>query len=239
LPAFIEYLEMMEALDLPVEASKVEQEDAVRMMTMHGAKGLQYDLVIASNMAKGRFPLETTHNEPLIPKDLLPGLKEEIASWGDIPQDEREKRITGYEKQMLRYEERRLCYVAWTRAKKELVLTYAAEYGRSQGGPSTFLEEIGYRENKDCAYAQDNDELSAAVAPDSPHERHKAALKDQLIKSLDTDTLAENIERLVKYAACREKKPIDYKAAFKDVSVSEEEMKEHLARAKTTIVPRL
>jgi DNA helicase-2/ATP-dependent DNA helicase PcrA len=41
-------------------------------------------------------------------------------------------------------EERRLCYVAFTRAKRRLTVTWAAErYGRDSDGPSRFIAEAG------------------------------------------------------------------------------------------------
>ena len=86
-------------------------EDAVVMMTMHSAKGLEFPTVFVVGMEEGIFP--------------------GIRSIGD--QEEME-------------EERRLCYVALTRARERLYLTCAGQrmlFGRtSTNRPSRFAGEI-------------------------------------------------------------------------------------------------
>lgn len=88
-----------------------EDSDAVRLMTIHTAKGLEFPVVFLVGMEEGIFP----HNRSL-------GSEKEIE------------------------EERRLCYVALTRAKRELILTYCETrmvYGETkEGEPSRFLYEI-------------------------------------------------------------------------------------------------
>lgn len=88
-------------------------EDSVTIMTMHGAKGLEFPVVFITGMEEGVFP----HNRAIHSLEL----------------DEME-------------EERRLCYVAITRAKEQIYLTRARErmlYGRANyNAPSRFLREI-------------------------------------------------------------------------------------------------
>ena len=85
--------------------------DAVVMMTMHAAKGLEFPHVFLVGAEEGLFP--------------------SIRSIGDDEAME---------------EERRLCYVAITRAMKSLTVTYAAQrmlYGRTSSNKlSRFVEEI-------------------------------------------------------------------------------------------------
>ena len=86
-------------------------EDAVVMMTMHSAKGLEFPVVFVVGMEEGIFP----------------GMR----SIGEAEEME---------------EERRLCYVALTRAKEKLHLTCANQrmlFGRtSSNRPSRFAGEI-------------------------------------------------------------------------------------------------
>ena len=86
-------------------------EDAVVMMTMHAAKGLEFPVVFVVGMEEGIFP----------------GMR----TIGDAEEME---------------EERRLCYVALTRAKQRLYLTCAGQrmlFGRtSSNRPSRFAGEI-------------------------------------------------------------------------------------------------
>ena len=88
-----------------------EGDDAVVMMTMHSAKGLEFPNVFLVGFEDGLFP----------------GMR----AIGDMEEME---------------EERRLCYVAITRAKKNLTISYAKQrmlYGRSNASlPSRFLREI-------------------------------------------------------------------------------------------------
>ena len=88
-----------------------ENEEAVVLMTMHCAKGLEFDTVFISGFEEGLFPSAQAIGEP-----------------------------DGVE------EERRLCYVAMTRAKRKLYITGAQTrmlYGRTNICiPSRFLKEI-------------------------------------------------------------------------------------------------
>ena len=86
-------------------------DDAVVMMTMHAAKGLEFPSVFLVGFEDGLFP----------------GMR----AIGDHEEME---------------EERRLCYVAITRAKRKLTISYARQrmlYGRTSAAmPSRFLKEI-------------------------------------------------------------------------------------------------
>jgi DNA helicase-2/ATP-dependent DNA helicase PcrA len=88
-----------------------ESDDAVVMMTMHSAKGLEFPHVFLVGCEDGLFP----------------GMR----AIGDAEEME---------------EERRLCYVAITRAKQTLTITHARQrmiYGRTSAAlPSRFLKEI-------------------------------------------------------------------------------------------------
>ncbi len=90
-----------------------DQEDRVSLMTIHNAKGLEFDLVLLAGFEEGLLP----HSRS------LDGGRNALE------------------------EERRLCYVAITRARKRLVILHAAT--RTVAGvlgsprmPSRFLEEI-------------------------------------------------------------------------------------------------
>ena len=92
------------------EADKLTGEGRVTLMTLHNAKGLEYDHVFVVGMEEGTFP----HARSLDEQNLE--------------------------------EERRLCYVGITRARKTLTLTYArirTTYGeREYQMASRFLSEI-------------------------------------------------------------------------------------------------
>ena len=86
--------------------------DKVKLMTVHAAKGLEFDNVFVISLNDGIFPSNRTIEE---------------------------RQLSGLE------EERRLCYVAITRAKKRLFLTNSESYSHEGAVkmPSRFLEEMG------------------------------------------------------------------------------------------------
>ncbi len=100
---------LIQAGDDPPTADIDPDADAVAVMTVHKAKGLEFPVVYLPGLVSGRFPA-TGRREPLaLPLELV----NETLPEGD------------YQLQ----EERRLFYVGMTRARDELVLTHAADYG--------------------------------------------------------------------------------------------------------------
>jgi DNA helicase-2/ATP-dependent DNA helicase PcrA len=109
-PAFVEHLELMrEAGDDPAVAEAERDDDAVQVLTVHKAKGLEFPLVLIVGCAEERFPVRRRSHRLDLPAEL----EREAAVGGDAHLQE----------------ERRLFYVAMTRARDELVLTSAADYG--------------------------------------------------------------------------------------------------------------
>jgi len=204
LETFIDYLEILDKVGVEIEASKITDVNAVRLMTIHAVKGLEFEKVIVTNLSEDRFPITRTQNEPLIPKELNPDIKIYLEKHGIDPEDT--DAIKEYEKKILLLEERRLCYVALTRAKKELIITYARSYNAEEDSTnvSDFLKEINYKENPDIEYIVDNDELCTIFAPNSRFEQYKGILKKQLIESLDSDEIEVLLSRLLTYHAVRE-----------------------------------
>lgn len=112
-PAFVAHLELLrEAGDDPAEAEADPGDDAIQVLTAHKAKGLEFGVVVIVGCAETRFPVQR-RREPLeLPAELL---REELS---------------GGDPHLL--EERRLFYVGMTRAKDELLLTSAADYGSAR-----------------------------------------------------------------------------------------------------------
>lgn len=211
LTSFIKYLEILEKLGVEVDASKIKDINAVRLMTMHAVKGLEFDKVIVTNLADNRFPIERTANEPLIPKDLNPDIKRYLDS-NTFEDDEKDEAIREYEKHTLLLEERRLCYVSFTRAKSDLIITYARSYNKEEDSTSAslFLNEIDYTNNGDVSIVKDNEEKCTIFAPCSMFEQYKSMLKKQLVESLDIDDINALMSRLITYHAVREGKVMKY-----------------------------
>ncbi|MCC6831641.1 MAG: UvrD-helicase domain-containing protein [Thermoleophilia bacterium] len=101
----------LEEIALQSDADLVDQGTGqVTLMTVHNAKGLEFDVVLMTGMEEGVFP----HMRSDTPESLE--------------------------------EERRLCYVGMTRARRRLILTHAETRamhgGRDYKLPSRFLSEI-------------------------------------------------------------------------------------------------
>ena len=86
-----------------------------------------------------RLPTKYQKDKFSIPKELLKGVQSKF--------DEKELHIQ---------EERRLFYVAITRAKEKLIITYAKRYGenKTDSKPSRFLTEIDYQQNENIDFQQ-------------------------------------------------------------------------------------
>jgi len=99
--------------------------DVVNVMTIHASKGLEFRYVFLVNLIEGRFPSRARSEAIPIPEELsAPRLQTE-----GNPHVE---------------EERRLFYVALTRARDELFLLHAEDYGGARARkPSRFLAELG------------------------------------------------------------------------------------------------
>lgn len=108
-------------LDFDVETGP----DMVKIMTVHSAKGLEFDYVFLPNLVDRKFPTDKRGETISIPDALI---KEKIPE-GDFHLEE----------------ERRLFYVAMTRAKKGLFFTSSSDYGGVRKKKlSRFLIELGY-----------------------------------------------------------------------------------------------
>jgi DNA helicase-2/ATP-dependent DNA helicase PcrA len=113
----------IEAGDDPATADLDDDLDAVAIVTVHKAKGLEFPVVFVPGLVDGRFPSRGRREPLALPTGLV---RDEQAGLDEQPYAE----------------ERRLCYVAMTRARDELFLTWAAESGTGrQRRPSPFIAE--------------------------------------------------------------------------------------------------
>ncbi len=93
-------------------------------------------------MAKDKFPLLRGGQDFLIPLEMMEQYRDLFSA--QLSETELEEAIKKRKKEIRFEEERRLCYVAFTRAKEDLILSLSLEYGGKEREPSEFLTEIGY-----------------------------------------------------------------------------------------------
>ena len=103
--------------------------DMVRIMTVHAAKGLEFKHVFVVNLIAQRFPTNQKSDAIALPEGL-----------GSSPANDKDAHLE---------EERRLFYVAMTRAKQGLYFTSAEDYGGARARKlSRFLHELGYESSE-------------------------------------------------------------------------------------------
>ena len=124
-----EYLQM---ISLYTDKENRNEVDAVSLMTIHSAKGLEFDTVFVIGMSEGVFPSERSMS------DGIKGLEEE----------------------------RRLAYVAYTRARRKLYLTDSNDFSfviQSSKNTSRFVNEI------DDEYIEHISKISKPVFKSNTH----------------------------------------------------------------------
>jgi DNA helicase II / ATP-dependent DNA helicase PcrA len=159
LSAFLAYLKAAEEEERGLDAgSRVGDTNSVKLMTMHGAKGLEWPVVVLPGLSS-----TTTSKGALASGSIFPAKPQSSARWttnarklpyplrGDAPDL---PRLAGLEKDdVLAFdervterdlrEERRLAYVAVTRAKYLIVASgYWWGSATKSIGPSPFLNEL-------------------------------------------------------------------------------------------------
>ncbi|MCX6723982.1 MAG: UvrD-helicase domain-containing protein [Candidatus Staskawiczbacteria bacterium] len=183
--------EFMEEMNLELESGeegKLEFDpekgpDMIKVMTIHGAKGLEFKYVFIVNMVDRRFPTDQRKDPIELPDELVKDIKPK----GDAHLQE----------------ERRLCYVAMTRAKKGLYFTSADDYGGQRKKKlSRFLAEMGYAGKLQITNSKLQNELLAEKP--KPIDRLKNKIQPQYLPQ------HFSYSQLAAFEKC----PLQYKFAF-------------------------
>ncbi|MFI1308254.1 ATP-dependent helicase [Streptomyces sioyaensis] len=124
----LNFLEELDAQDIAADTltRRTVRPDAVRLMTAHRAKGLEWRLVVVAGVQEGLWP-DLRRRGSLLEADRIgrDGLAEPLPAGA------------------LLAEERRLFYVAATRARERLVVTAVKAAADDGDQPSRFLTELG------------------------------------------------------------------------------------------------
>ncbi|WP_228717548.1 ATP-dependent helicase [Allosaccharopolyspora coralli] len=157
LPALLDYLAAAERAEDGLEPGEVEvADDRVQILTVHAAKGLEWEVVAVPHLSKDVFPGKRKTSCWLrsvteLPAELrgdardLPHL--DLDRLDGMDRKEVNEVLTAHDEAFERRrltEERRLLYVAVTRAERALLLSghWWGESGTKPKGPSEFLTEL-------------------------------------------------------------------------------------------------
>lgn len=188
--------EFLEAINLELEAGETgalkldfSDNETVKIMTVHGAKGLEFKYVFIVNLVDKKFPTINRGDKISIPKKLI---KEIISNSADSD--------------IHLEEERRLFYVAMTRAKEALYLSGAKDYGGlREKKPSRFVAEAGLA-------VVESEDLKLSAKNDFLRDLHRLNEKEVIIEQNENYPLPDkfSFSQLAAYSSC----PLQYKFAF-------------------------
>jgi len=128
--AVVKHLDLV--FNLEIGDGESTDDNTVKVMTIHQSKGKEAKTVFVCDMATRHLPLQLTRKKFTVPPELAKGVQRDAD-----------------EKTLHLEEERRLAYVAMTRAKEQLYLVFPERYEGNKRGvkPSEFLEQLDYKNN--------------------------------------------------------------------------------------------
>jgi DNA helicase-2/ATP-dependent DNA helicase PcrA len=155
---FVNHLNLlMEAGDDPATVEEALEQEAVNVLTIHKAKGLEFRVVFMVSLINGRFPWPHRRHPIELPDSLI----KEVLPSGDFHTQE----------------ERRLFYVGMTRAKEELYFTSAMDYGGARARKTSpfVYEALGkkqeVKEAKKTSALEAIERFARSKEPPLPKER--------------------------------------------------------------------
>ncbi|HET9421603.1 MAG TPA: ATP-dependent DNA helicase [Nocardioides sp.] len=174
-----EFLTTLRAQEIPADtlADRGVRGDAVRLLTAHRSKGLEWRLVVVAHVQEGAWP-DLRRRDTLLQADRIG----------------REGLQPALTRAAMLAEERRLFYVACTRARQRLVVTAVASPDDDGEQPSRFVHELGRepdhrvgRPRRPLSMAGLVAELRRTLADPEQPEQLRAAAARRLRALAETD----------------------------------------------------
>ncbi len=168
LPSLLAWLDHAERLDQLAPRTEPPEQDVVQLLTIHGAKGLEWDAVAVVRMVADELPAAPKGTKGWLDFGVLPYQLRGDRAWlpqlawqrAEAPTQQDLKaaidRFVAANRAKALEEETRLCYVAVTRARERLLLSGASWAGTKRArGVSPLLAQIA-------------DALQLELPPDDP-----------------------------------------------------------------------
>ena len=203
--AFVDHLDLLiEAGDDPQATDPDPDRNCVRVLTVHRAKGLEFPVVFVVNLVAQKFPVQERRDAIRLPDALVTDLAKPAEG------SEAASEAAGGRNLHLE-EERRLFYVAMTRARHRLFFTCAVDHGGFRARkPSLFVAEAldlaaGATRLAPAAAARetiDRHQVASPASPATPATRRSPNPDEPLDLSFS---------RLETYAEC----PLRFKFAYR------------------------
>ncbi|MCX4746885.1 ATP-dependent helicase [Kitasatospora sp. NBC_01287] len=169
----LDLLAEVEAQDIAADTLTVRtaRAEAVRLMTAHRSKGLEWRVVVVAGVQEGLWP-DLRRRGSLLEADRIgrDGLAEPLSPGA------------------LLAEERRLFYVAATRAKERLIVTAVKAPAEDGDEPSRFLREL-YREELDPRTGKPLRRLPEVIVEDVTHRPRRPLSVAALVAELRAVTV--------------------------------------------------
>jgi len=181
---FISYLNYLFRFDLELP-EELEEEDSILVTTIHQSKGKEFQIVFVVDAAKDKLPLRVRTKKFYVPEDLAKGLVR-----------------TDDEKTLHLLDEKRLLYVAMTRAKSHLYITYAQDYEnrKKEAQPSPFLEEIDFKDNPLIEILSYKSNIDVQLSTGEHLEQVKAEHQEIAVTSINQMNLNTAIRKIIDLA---------------------------------------
>lgn len=204
--AFLDYLAVME--EEPAEeldSARLSGEDAVTLVTVHRAKGLEWENVAIPAATKGNFPSGAQqYPDPVRFAEHVPVTLRIDTAMDDFPGDAEEAKT--YLRSHHMTQEWRVAYVALTRAKKRLFVSGAHWYGLPEPSkkpkqPSPLFETVAtHAASRNAGHAELGDRPALLRPPDmapAPDPLFASGWADALQGALESpDAIADLATRL-------------------------------------------
>ena len=171
-------------------------ENAVEITTIHQSKGREFKVVFVADVSARKLPVMYRARKFDVPDALLKG-----RSAGGVAAEDRRK-------EMHLSEERRLLYVAMTRAKSKLFITRAKSYGENttESKPSVFLGEgeLCYESNPRMEVVEyEGSGAGRAIEEPSVSERRTRETQGMAIAAIGGMSLKTAVRHIVELSKIR------------------------------------